>query len=131
MKIFWLIKRSPDLTNSGLIKLKQNLNFKIMTLVNKKTKKEKILKFVEEKGECRFSEIQKFIVEMNYGKGAYDEKVLYYTYDRRGNKTVKTLRRWRGYYCTALSFGMKGHLVTGKNRLGYNTNTKQYYVIRR
>ena len=34
--------------------------------------KERILQFVESKGSARFTEIQRFIVDLRYGQGTYD-----------------------------------------------------------
>ena len=39
--------------------------------MEKITMKEQVLRFVEAKGSARFTEIQEFIVDTNYGKGTY------------------------------------------------------------
>lgn len=82
--------------------------------MEKLTMKEKVLRFVESKGTAKFAEIQKFIVDTNYGEGAYESQK-----DYEGNK------RFRGYYCAAFRTGGRGrwgytpigYFLKGDNRL--------------
>ena len=76
--------------------------------------KEKVLRFVETKGTAKFAEIQKFIVDSNYGEGTYNT-----VKDYEGKKL------YRGYYCSAFRtagrgrYGITpvGYFMTGDNRL--------------
>lgn len=97
-------------------------------MAKKISKKEKILRFVESKGGiARFSEIQEFIVDMNYGKGTYKKRTINRWSGRLENP-------WRGYYCTAFWEGSRysrtrGHLITGDDRLERIGDGK-YMVVR-
>ena len=110
------------------------------------TMKEKVLQFVEQKGEARFTDIQCFIVDTNYGVGTYlagykevDDWVL----NRETKEYQKCRRRKnvnRGYYCGAFSAGYfsrvkrtwdhGGYFMRGDNRLEKNPETGKYRVIR-
>jgi hypothetical protein len=87
--------------------------------MQKVTMKEKVLQYVESKGEASFTEIQRFIVDTNYGAGTYD----YNTH--------------RGYYTGAFrnaqrpdSIAGQGYFLRGNNRLSRKENGK-YIVIRK
>ncbi len=79
--------------------------------MEKITMKEKVLRFVESKGTARFTEIQKFIVNTNYGEGTYDA----------GAKYGQSQNPYRGYYSAAF---YKGHSVTPYS------NRKDGYFLR-
>jgi hypothetical protein len=89
--------------------------------MEKLTKKEQILRFVESKGEATFTEIQRFIVDLRYGKGTYDAaKHSDLTWDDRTNARTKKCNPYRGYYCQALTIGGyfgNGHLMQGPSKL--------------
>jgi len=76
----------------------------------KKMMKTKVIDFVESKGgSAQFTEIQRFIVDQNYGQGAYDkgivkEKVWHNTKPGLSNRVVLR-NKFRGYYCMALTDG--------------------------
>jgi len=74
----------------------------------------KVLRFVESKGTAKFAEIQKFIVDANYGEVAYESQ-----------KDYEGKKRFRGYYCAAFRTGGRGpcvytpigYFLIGDNRL--------------
>jgi len=115
----------------------------------KETKRETILKFVESVGGATFTQIQRFIVDLNYGEGTYDAGAK----DKRGWRIVDAkngkgwryapANHWRGYYCSAFCGGCyrtrdangewkwsyrEGNLVSGKDRLV--KEGKLYSVVR-
>ena len=99
--------------------------------MEKITMKEKVLRFVETKGTARFTEIQEFIVDTNYGIGTYQNG---YQIERERKRNIET-GEWtevlvkrntnRGYYCSAFRtagrgrYGITpvGYFMTGDNRL--------------
>jgi hypothetical protein len=88
----------------------------------KKTMKDKVLAFVEKRGEARYTDIIKFIVDTKFGKGTYDsgrQPETIYEYDYLLRKHVPKVRmrnRWRGYYAAAFS-GKKPYLLIGPSFL--------------
>ena len=108
------------------------------------TKKEQILQFVESQGSATFTEIQRFIVDLNYGKGTYDaaakdgSKHVYSA--KEGKHILKPANPYRGYYCTAFSGGCfrtkagyqsrEGNLVSGPEFLVRGEDGK-YIVMRK
>jgi len=101
--------------------------------MEKITMKERILQFVESKGTARYTDIQRFIVDLKYGQGTYDAAAnTDLTFDCKTNAVkTKKCNPYRGYYSDHLNtspYG-KGYLMTGKNRLE-KTEDKKYFVIR-
>ena len=99
--------------------------------MRKVTMKEQVLQFVESKGSARFTEIQKFIVNSNFGEGTY-EAAAGTRFTWKGYKT----NPYRGYYSSAFtSFHSRngytpvGYFLKGANRLVKMENG-QYCVIR-
>jgi hypothetical protein len=94
--------------------------------MEKLTMKERVLRFVESKGTAKFAEIQKFIVDINYGKGAYESQ-----------KDYEGKKRFRGYYCAAFRTGGRGrwgytpvgYFLKGDNRLE-KISTGVYKTVR-
>lgn len=76
-----------------------------LKLPRKGTKTLQLLEFMAESGGLRFSEIQRFIVELA-GKD-YDEMEQQSCWPRlpNGQLTKRTVRRWRGWWCTNLCYG--------------------------
>lgn len=100
----------------------------------KLTKKERILRFVEQKGSARFTDIQRFIVDEACGKGTYDNakrEELVWIYDKNppnyGHRVNRLLNTYRGTYCYAFN-SYSGHLMLGKDYL--EKRDKLYYVVR-
>ena len=100
--------------------------------MEKLTMKEKVLRFVESKGSARFTEIQEFIVDTNYGKGTYQNGYQIERERKRNSETgewteVLVKRNTnRGYYCSAFRTGGRspwgyripvGYFMKGDNRL--------------
>lgn len=100
--------------------------------MEKLTMKEKVLRFVESKGTARFTEIQEFIYDTNYGKGEYKKGyklVDDYFWNTEAYKHLAVKRKKnvnRGYYCSAFrmvstSIWTKhepvGYFMRGDNRL--------------
>jgi hypothetical protein len=87
------------------------------------TKREQIMNFVESQGTASFTEIQRFIVDLNMGKGTYDAaKHTDRAYSLKTETHSVKCNRWRGYYCGAFSgpnptllYGKKSHLIKGDN----------------
>ena len=88
----------------------------------KPTMKDKVLDFVESQpeGQARFTDIQRFVYDRNYGTGAYEAA-----------RAGKTQNPNRGYYSGAFyqahglypwSRKTSGYFVTGANRLVKNSN---------
>lgn len=100
------------------------------------TMKEQILQFVESKGFATYTEIQRFIVDLKYGQGAYDAAAnTDLTFDCKTDAHTKKCNPYRGYYSAHLnnnndSYYGKGYLMTGKDRLE-KTADKKYFVIRK
>lgn len=99
--------------------------------MKKITMKERVLRFVESKGgTARFSEIQEFIVDHNYGKGTYKQRVPERIW-APGGKFIKGTRMfnpWRGYYCCA--FWHNGYFMRGDDRL-VRVSHGLYKVVRK
>jgi len=96
----------------------------------KVTMKGKVLQFVESKGSARFTDIQKFIVDTNYGPGSYDavrrvEKAWNYKTKEYSNIIRNS---FRGYYCGAFS-GPRPYFLKGADRLVKAENGK-YIAVR-
>ena len=82
--------------------------YELKTNNMKQTIKAKVLDFVESKGEARYTDIIKFVVEHNFGKGAWDDGFQIeprWEYSEDEKAWVKTgMRRKntnRGYYSGA------------------------------
>ena len=93
--------------------------------------KDTVLDYVEHLGGATFSQIQRFIVEINVGPGRYDEMERAVTgTNKDGEWRYGLKRRWRGYYCGALT-KKNGYFLKGPRRLykvpGPATN--KYIVI--
>lgn len=78
----------------------------------KLTKREQILQFVESQGTATFTQIQRFIVDLNYGAGTYDKgaKAGFRSVWNGKNGAESRFRAvpanvWRGYYCGAFCGG--------------------------
>lgn len=72
----------------------------------KRTIKAEVLDFVEQQGEARYTDIIKFIVEHNFGKGAWEagfQMERQYEYTSEGYKTtgMRRMNTNRGYYSGA------------------------------
>jgi hypothetical protein len=108
------------------------------------TKKEQVLRFVEAKGSARFTEIQEFIYDINYGEGAYKKGyqiVDEHIWNAEAQKHLPAKRKMntnRGYYCSAfrqisISRFTKnlpvGYFMRGDNRLEKMENGS-YITIR-
>ena len=100
--------------------------------MEKLTMKEKVLRFVESKGTARFTDIQEFIYDTNYGEGAYKKgyKIVDdYVWNTEAQKHLPVKRKKnvnRGYYSSALrmvstsSYTKQtpvGYFMRGDNRL--------------
>jgi len=120
--------------------------------MKKLTIKEQVLRFVETKGTARFTDIQRFIVDLKYGKGTYDSaarseevlresKINYETGEITYTK-VKT-NPWRGHFSSAFTSASKskrvgyfggsrkiGYFLSGDNRLEKNQKG-EYYTVRK
>jgi hypothetical protein len=88
----------------------------------KPTMKDKVLDFVESQpgGQARFTDIQRFVYDRNYGTGAYEAA-------RVGNTVNPNRGYYSGAFCKALSkwpWSNKklGYFITGSNRLVKNSN---------
>ena len=87
------------------------------------TKREQIINFVESQGTASFTEIQRFIVDLNMGQGTYDAaKHSSLTWNYKTNEYTVKCNPYRGYYCSAFSgpnptllYGQKSHLIKGDN----------------
>lgn len=91
------------------------------------TKKEKILRFVEERGSASFTDIQRFFVDMIYGEGTYDSTFECYKIIRNGKLVDGKLKKYRGYICGSLS-SYDGYMMCGKEYL--EKRGKLYYAVR-
>ena len=100
--------------------------------MEKITMKEQVLRFVEAKGSARFTEIQEFIYDTNYGEGKYKKGyqiVDDYIWNTEAQKFLPAKRKKntnRGYYSSAFRqvstsrFTTKlpvGYFMRGDNRL--------------
>lgn len=96
----------------------------------KVTMKEKVLQFVESKGSARFTDIQKFIVETNYGKGSYEAgRQLEKSWNYKTKEYANVIKNSnRGYYCGAFS-GRQPYFLRGANYLVKMENGK-YIAVR-
>jgi hypothetical protein len=101
-----------------------------MSNAPKVTMKEKVLQYVESIGTARFTDIQKFIVETNYGKGSYIQgRKLERVWNYKTQKYSEAIRNsYRGYYCCAFS-GRRPYFLIGVDKLVKNENGK-YSVVR-
>ena len=113
--------------------------------MRKITMKEQVLQFVETKGSARFTDIQKFIMDTNFGEGTYASGykiVKDHKWDSESSKWVEVMVKRntnRGYFCGAFSSGYYsktlkkyqsgGYFLRGENRLVKNSDGK-YSVIR-
>lgn len=90
-----------------------------MAKITKITMKERILQFVESKGSARFTEIQRFIVDLRYGQGTYDAASKSdLTWSKDGTLTRKA-NPYRGYFSSAFD-SWTGYLMHGKHCLVKN-----------
>lgn len=97
------------------------------------TKREQIIKFVEGQGTASFTEIQRFIVDLNMGKGTYDAaKHSDTTWSRKTQTHSIKCNPWRGYYCSAFSnsYSQKANLMYGKKSHLIKGDNGRYSVIR-
>ena len=96
----------------------------------KVTMKEKVLQFVESRGSARFTDIQKFIVETNYGTGSYEAgRQLEKTWNYKTKEYSNAIRNsYRGYYCGAFS-SRHPYFLKGADRLVKAENGK-YIAVR-
>ena len=97
------------------------------------TKKEQIFQYIESQPNqvARFTDIQRFIVDLKYGAGTYDNgKNLEDTYIFKNGRTENVVRmrnKWRGQFSSA--FGGRGYLMNGPEFLvsvegGYKVQRK-------
>jgi len=89
----------------------------------KKTKKQQILDFVEKQGVATFTDIQRFIFDMNYGPGSYDFQKssfrIVWTFNKKNERQSAKIEKGnpnRGYYCHAITTGC-GYLLRGERSL--------------
>ena len=117
----------------------------------KLTKREQILQFVESQGTATFTQIQRFIVDLNYGAGTYDKDAKSGTrsvwngkYGAESAYKEVPANPWRGYYCGSFCTGRsyrrrsadgrledvwrEPNLLSGKDRLV--SEGKLYKVVR-
>lgn len=101
--------------------------------MTKLTLKEKVLRFVEERGSARFTDIQRFIVDNNLGQGTYDgakriEKVWV-----NGEYRDRLVNPYRGYHSCSFYNGGRwsrtGYFLTGPDYLVKGENGR-YRVVR-
>ena len=99
--------------------------------MKKITVKEKLLRFVEKKGSARFTEMQRFLVDNNYGKGTYDKGKQYKMVWVGKELRKRLVNIWRGYYCCAFSgtCSSRPYFMVGSNRLEKQKDGS-YKVIR-
>lgn len=83
--------------------------------------KELVLRFVESKGTATFKEIQRFVVDHNYGEGTYDKSIgRIPKYSSWNPEETMISTKFRGYYCGRLYNGgywPKGDLMCGDSYL--------------
>lgn len=92
---------APEKLFLYLLVIKNSLKNKTMKL----TIKEKVLRFVEERGSVRFTDIQRFIVDMKFGQGTYDGAKRYERVYINGEYRDRLVNPYRGYYSTNLTPG--------------------------
>lgn len=101
--------------------------------MKKLTLKEKVLRFVEERGSARFTDIQRFIVDNNFGQGTYDgakriEKVWV-----NGGYRDRLVNPYRGYHSCSFWNGGRwsrtGYFLTGPDYLVKGEDGR-YRVVR-
>jgi hypothetical protein len=112
-------------------------------MVQKQTKKEQVLQFVESQGSASYTEIQRFIVDLKFGAGTYGSRMVN---DYIWNKETKSYEKglvkknpYRGYYSAAFSSGRfskttkrwvyGGYFLRGNSRLVKQDDGK-YSVVR-
>jgi hypothetical protein len=101
----------------------------------KPTMKARVLDFVESKGTARFTEIQEFIVDQNFGEGTYKAAAgTDTTWQKQFNPSTRNMEftrtkkanPYRGYYSAAFHQGTsyypwsnrnKGYFLVGSDRL--------------
>lgn len=104
-------------------------------IMEKQTMKARVLDFVESKGAARFTEIQEFIVDQNFGEGTYKaaaKKDL--TWETVKNKETceweyrktKLANPYRGYYSAA--FYTASNRYAWSQRKGYFLTGSKYLV---
>ena len=89
------------------------------------TVKEQVLQFVESKGSARFTDIQRFIVDLRYGQGTYDAAAKT---PLEWDPNIK-VNPYRGYFSSAFD-SWTGYFLHGKDYLQKNDEGK-YIVIRK
>ena len=104
-------------------------------IMKKQTMKSRVLNFVEAKGAARFTEIQEFIVDQNYGEGTYkaaaksdlcwEKSVNSETGVREWTRTKKA-NPYRGYYSAA--FYKASNRYPWSHRKGYFLTGSEYLV---
>ena len=98
--------------------------------MSKLTKKEQIMQFVESKGSATFTEIQRFIVDLNHGEGTYDAaKHSATTWNERTQSHSTKCNPYRGYYCDAF-FGPNPSLMGGGKAYLEKGDDGKYIVVR-
>jgi hypothetical protein len=94
--------------------------------MKKETLKSKVLKFVFENGnKATYTEIIRFIVDLKFGEGTYDNgkgQSEVYRYNKKTKEVVTTKANyWRGYFACGLTIGSRwtkrGYLLTGPTYL--------------
>lgn len=107
--------------------------------MKKQSMKEKVLNFVESKGEASFTEIQRFIVDHNYGEGTYDASIKSGEGWKQNPQTGEWKREktgfnpFRGYYCSAFcrTYTQGPQFMEGRDRLEKGEGKRgKYKVIR-
>jgi len=93
----------------------------------KKTIKSKVLDFVEKNGPSTFTDIQRFVVDMKYGKGAYEEKELVYCHLPNSEYKRVPKRIYRGHYTAA--FG-NGYFMQESGYGHLEKNGRKYIIVR-
>ena len=104
-------------------------------IMKKQTMKARVLDFVESKGAARFTEIQEFIVDQNFGEGTYkaaaksglcwEQRVNSETGVCEWSRTKKA-NPYRGYYSTA--FYTASNRYAWSQRKGYFLTGSEYLV---
>ena len=101
--------------------------------MSKLTKREQIINFVESKGSATFTEIQRFIVDLNYGEGTYDAaKHSDTTWNERTQSHSTKCNPYRGYYSCAFSdtYGRPAMLLSGKKSYLVKGADGKYSAVR-
>ena len=101
--------------------------------MSKPTKRSQIIDFVESQGTASFTEIQRFIVDLNYGEGTYDSaKHGDRAWDQKTETRSRKCNPWRGYYCGAFAntYGRPAMLLSGKKSYLVKDANGRYSTVR-